>query len=72
MCSMDENDHLNSANFRLQKRAPQFFNKGFSAQTSKNLIDCELSAYVCDRGFSVAVPLTKPGSSIVSWIVVHP
>ena len=61
---MDENGHLNSAIFRLQKRSSQFFNKGFSAQTSKFYVDCAPSAYVCNRGLSVAVPLT--------WIVVQP
>ena len=60
MCRMDENCHLNSANFRLQKRSSQFFNKGFSAQTSKNYIDCVPSAYVCNCCLSVAVPLTNP------------
>ena len=36
MCLVDENGHLNSANFRMQKRSSQIFNKGLSAQTSKN------------------------------------
>ena len=34
-CRVDENGHLNSANFRLQKRSAQLFNKRFSSQKIK-------------------------------------
>ena len=37
ICSVDENDPLNSANFRLQKRSSRFFNKRFSAEMIKSL-----------------------------------
>ena len=34
---VDENGFLNSANFRLQKRSSQFFNKRFSVQAIKKV-----------------------------------
>ena len=57
ICRVDENGHLNSANFRLQKRSAQFFIKRFSSQTEskdKKIIDCEPFVSVCDYDLSVA------------------
>ena len=38
ICLVDENGHLNSANFRLQWRSTQFFKKRFSSQTIEKLL----------------------------------
>ena len=38
----------------------------------KKIIACEPSVSVCDYDLSVAVPLTDPWSSMISWMVVRP